>query len=176
MSESVGSQFLGYEYVNKVLQQRVFATSSNLNFGKYIGSEGLGLILGQTVGDGNEMTFANGTPNATSMALWHVGLMGLARDVSVVFKGEGNLKDTELNDGFLKAIKKVAMWPSAEARNEKTLLELWISVMSYDAPESEFKVWAEYFLSAEFEKAEPSQVIEGMLSTMLMNPYFLLRK
>ena len=170
------AQFLGYDVINRNLQERVFAAGSGLNFGKYIGSEALGIILGQYVGDGNELNFVNGNPNATNMTLWHVGMMALAKDVSLLPSGGGTLKEAMLRPAFLEALKAVSAWPDESARDEKTLLKFWLAVMSYDAPESEFIAWRDFFKSSELSGADRAAAVEGMMSTILLNPYFLLRK
>ncbi|HEX4923203.1 MAG TPA: hypothetical protein VFV50_03925 [Bdellovibrionales bacterium] len=174
-TESAGSQFHGYDVINRNLRARLFKTGSEFSFGKYIGSEQLGVILGQYVGDGNEMNFVNGNPNATNMALWHVGLMALAKDLARLCSSGSTIQAEALNPKFAAAFAAVCDWPAASARSDSSLLAFWVSVMSYDAPESEYTAWKDYFQAQEFSNAGGEKIIEGLLATIFLNPYFLLR-
>jgi hypothetical protein len=75
-------------------------------------------------------------------------------------------------------LKKACSWPQISAKNDQSLQEIWLAVMGYDAPESEFLVWKDFFLNAnsDYAHATGQEVLRAMIASILLNPFFLLEQ
>jgi hypothetical protein len=55
------------------------------------------------------------------------------------------------------------------------LQEFWFSVMGYNAPQSEYAAWREFFLTS-YASRPAAETIDAMTLAITMNPYFLLHR
>jgi len=174
--EEFPSQFLGYEAINKVINDRLFKPDSPVDIANYLGKSDLGDLLGIYSGTGLQFQFQNGTPNATNMVLWHLAMDGLSKDLGAICSivTPTQLRE-KITDNFAGHLVPLCSWPAPFAKSEYVLQNFWLAVEGYDAPETEYLAWRDFFL-ANYTKVAPDQTVVAMIKAMLLNPYFLLRK
>jgi hypothetical protein len=56
------------------------------------------------------------------------------------------------------------------------LLDFWLGVMGYNAPDEEFTAWRDMFLHSSYQNRPAAETIEAMTLAITMNPHFLLHK
>jgi hypothetical protein len=72
-------------------------------------------------------------------------------------------------------LRRLCTWPAAEAKSDAGLLDFWLAVMGYNAPESEYAAWRDFFRSA-YADRPAAETVSAMTFAITMNPYFLLHK
>ena len=100
-------------------------------------------LLGTWFRFGGEHIYQNGLPNSVNMVIWHVALSRFSKSMAASCK----TPEFAFHPRFLATLKKLCAWPAAEARSEAVLLDFWLSVMGYNAPEEEFLAWRDFFLA-----------------------------
>jgi len=55
------------------------------------------------------------------------------------------------------------------------MMEYWLYIMGYNAPEAEYVAWRDYFL-ASYGSRPGADTVTAMTLAITMNPYFLLHK
>ncbi|MGE3974168.1 MAG: hypothetical protein AB7F59_06555 [Bdellovibrionales bacterium] len=172
------SKFQGYQAINSTLLERLFVPGSKFTFSRFVGSADLTKLLGYHTGTGNEGGFRNGDPNPTNMVIWNLSLNSFAIWLSQACN-ETPVEDPifrQLDPDVLGSLKALCAWPQASSRNEANLLKVWMLFMQYDAPEAEYLAWKDFLMSAEYARETGPLVIQEALSTLFLNPHFLLRK
>jgi hypothetical protein len=178
-SEGLPTHFKGYVEITKAINDRLFKSPGSFDFKRYLGGEGttdLSPLLGVYEGEGVDGGFRNGAPNATNMFLWYYSLSSFAKSVASACTRSPEPMVEGLNATFLSAVKAFSAWPEASARSDEAFLGLWRSTMGYDAPDSEFEAWKEFFRGPGYAGATPPALVRELLVSVLMNPHFLLRK
>lgn len=183
-------EYRGYVAINQIIRTRFFESkdlSNSFFLGRYVGSysdtfEGLPILLGGFSGEGLHNDFRNGTPNGMNILLWQIVLSKFADDVAASCGTDNNpvylgySYSFKYNSQLAARLKPLCTWPSATAKEEDNLLQLWLSVMSFDAPKEEYEAWRDFFLASTspFANGSNKDVLKAMLRAMLLNPYFLL--
>ena len=136
-------------------------------------SGGLTSLLGAYVNAGGTTIYENGQPNALNLALWQVAFAGFALDAAKICSAEA--PPVQLNDAFAARLRPLCAWPAPAAQDEQVMMDLWLSVMGFQAPQSEFTLWRNWFRSeAAYAEMPAVNVLPNMLVAIMMNPYFLL--
>ena len=173
---ATSSEFRGYFSVNQILRERLFLPGTEFELGRYVAQSYSTLggslldLLGTYKSSGGK--FNNGIPNALNMLLWHVLLSGLSADVGKICTREPTLDFTPT---FVNSVLPLCNWPNGIARGEAVLLNFWLTVMSYDAPLTEYGEWKAFLADPEasFQGAE---AVEWITLSVLNNRYLLLKQ
>jgi hypothetical protein len=176
-------QFKGYTEINRVLKERIVA-SSDFELGGYVGEndsappvDGLTELLGFYRKDHDlDEGFRAGHPNSLSMVLWSSLLSRLGRDIGEVCAKSGQESPAfALTPRFRQALIPVCRWPQAGSASPVVLRPFWDALMGFDAPDSEYLAW-QRFADEEVKAGRPApQAIPRLVVAALLNPYFLLK-
>jgi hypothetical protein len=178
------ADFRGFLVVDGILTQRLMADGGRFFLGTYLDSYrfddlyGLPQLLGYDVGGGVRAGFRNGKANAINMVLWHLTLTSLAADVARHCRGDAPVgtASVALKPRFLETLQPLCAWPAAGARSTAALVQLWQGVLSYDAPRAEFEAFKDFFQGPTYAQADGEDAVAAMMTAMLLNPHFLVRK
>jgi hypothetical protein len=170
-SSAQNAQFKGWAAVSRELSTRLAAPGASLDLQKFVPADDLDELLGTWNRFGDEHTLQNGSPNSVSMVIWRVALSGFAKSVA----GSCGQARLTFHERFLATLRKLCRWPAAEAKSDAVLQEFWFSVMGYNAPQSEFAAWREFFLTS-YASRPAAETIDAMTLAITMNPYFLLHR
>ncbi len=170
-SHAQNSQFKGWAAVSRELSTRLAPPGIALNLYQFVPADDLDDLLGTWYRFGDEHTFQNGSPNSVSMVIWRVALSGFAKSVA----GSCQTPQLEFHQQFMKTLLTLCRWPAAEAKADAVMLDFWFSVMGYNAPESEYVAWRNFFLTS-YAKRPAAETIDAMTLAITMNPYFLLHR
>jgi hypothetical protein len=166
------SQFKGWPAVTRELSTRLAPPGQELPLDQFLPADGLNELLGTWDRFGDEHSFTNGTPNAVNMVIWRVALSGFARSVA----DSCETPRLSFQARFLATLRRLCTWPNAEAKAESVMLDFWFGVMGYNAPESEYRAWREFFLTSSYRDRPAHETIDAMTLAITMNPYFLLHR
>jgi len=128
------SQFKGWTAVQRELSVRLAPPRTLLPMERYLPAPGLHLLLGTWYTFGSVHTFQNGLPNSLNMLIWQTSLKPFARDIAQ----ECAAPQMRLNNQARAVLQRLCQWPAAEAKSHEVLMQYWLSMMGYNAPESEF--------------------------------------
>ncbi len=170
-SEAQHAQFKGWAAVSKELSTRLAAPGTTLNLQQFVPADDLDDLLGTWYRFGDEHTFQNGSPNSVNMVIWRVTLSGFAKSVA----GSCGRPRLSFHERFLTTLRALCRWPAAEAKKDSVLMGFWFSVMGYNAPETEYAAWREFFLTT-YANRSAAETIDAMTLAITMNPYFLLHR
>jgi len=170
-SDAQNAQFKGWAAISRELSTRLAAPGAPFDLHKFVPADDLDELLGTWNRFGDEHTLQNGSPNSVSMVIWRVALSGFAKSVA----GSCGQPRLTFHDRFLTTLRKLCRWPAAEAKSDAVLQEFWFSVMGYNAPQSEYTAWREFFL-ASYASRPAAETIDAMTLAITMNPYFLLHR
>jgi len=165
------SQFKGWAAISRELSTRLARPGTALNLYQFIPADDLDDLLGTWDRFADEHTFRNGSPNAVSMVIWRVALSGFAKSVA----GSCQTPRLEFRAQFMRTLRTLCRWPATEAKADNVLLDFWFSVMGYNAPESEYVAWRDFFLTT-YAARSAAETIDAMTLAITMNPYFLLHR
>jgi hypothetical protein len=165
------SQFKGWAAISRELSTRLAPPDTPLNLHQFVPADDLDELLGTWNRFGDEHTFQNGSPNSVSMVIWRVALSGFAKSVA----GSCAQPRLTFNDRFLRTLRALCRWPAMEAKTDAVLQEFWFSVMGYNAPQSEYAAWREFFLGR-YASRPAAETIDAMTLAITMNPFFLLHR
>jgi len=166
------SEFKGWAAIKRELTARLAPQRAELELDKFIPAEGLESLMGTWVNYGAEHLFRNGTPNPVNMLLWHVTLSGFSNSM-----GKSCARDQfGFHPQFKQVLNRICAWPQADAKSEAAMVDFWLSVMGYNAPESEYLLWRDFFLQSSYKSKAAAEVVEAMTLAITMNPYFQLTK
>lgn len=172
------SEFKGAQAIERILNGRIIAPGNVLDFGMaYLGGDlSLKDLMGFPGRNVNEK-FRNGKPNSVNMLIYYLVFQAYARDLSKACgsAGEGGMVQM-LQPAFRDTLRRICDWPGMGDKPEDTLFDLWVGLMSFDAPYDEFVIWKNFFLSGEFANQSANEVLSSMIFAVLMNPYFLLKQ
>jgi|GEM_PF-2688283 len=166
------SQFKGWRVIKRELSNRIAQSGTYLNMDPFLPAEGLEVLLGTWNNFGSEHTFQNGTPNPVNMLILNVTLTRFSQRIGA------SCHSTQLlfNQRFQRSLQQLCQWPSQDATADAKLREFWILMMGYSAPESEYSVWKEFFLTSKYRQLPAAETISAMSLAIVMNPYFLLHR
>lgn len=181
--------YRGYEEINRIVNERLFARSDALSLRLYVeehpptdsifdlGKPTLKDLLGVYDGDGLRVGLKNGTPNSVNMLLWYMAMDGLANELALGCQGEAgaHFALVDVQPSVTDLVNKICATPDARSKDEATLRDLWNVVMRTDAPETEYLAWRNYVQGGSFTETG-SAAVHSMLLAMLYNPHFLLKK
>jgi hypothetical protein len=170
-AEAQNSQFKGWAAVSRELSTRLAQPGTSLNLHQFLPADDLDELLGTWNRFGDEHTFQNGSPNSVSMVIWRVALSGFAKSVA----GSCGQARLTFHERFLTTLRTLCQWPAEEGKADAVLQEFWFSVMGYNAPQSEYAAWREFFLTS-YAKRSAAETISAMTLAITMNPYFLLHR
>ena len=174
----------GYFEVSELLTNRIIVNRDAFSLGSYLNlddfefSNPVHILMGGYDGFGIDRQFKNSKPNAVSMLLWRVTLLGLAKDLSRVcttapdadFGFIGNLQARVASD--LLALCQVKR---DEVRSREIATNVWLDLMAFDAPQDESAIWIDFLFSNERNVQSPERFVETSLAALFLNPYFLMR-
>jgi len=188
------ANYRGYLAINALVMDRMIVEQPWFNIGYYLNGfsfssgddtvEGLPALLGHYEGNGLDSGFRNGKPNAINVVLYHLLMSSLAVDLaSRCATGSPTPPPAPDRPGpmitlrpeFRAAIAPVCAWPETTAMSDEALLGLWLAVMKFDAPSTEFAAWKE-FVRSEYSSRTAAESLPDMLLAILMNPHFLIQK
>jgi hypothetical protein len=162
------SQFRGYAAIEKILNGRMSSEKNEIRLSNYLDTN-LHVLLGSYQAG----VYRNGVPIAVNFLLWKIVMSGFASEASKLCQGEGQ---EHFDPEYLEIVSYLCQWPGSAAKNETALQNFWLVHMGYDAPETEYTAWKEFFLTSDYKDASAGKVIPSMVTAILMNPHFLLRK
>jgi hypothetical protein len=165
------ARYKGLYALSKELSARIAPVDGPIELDQFMPADGLDDLTGTWSAFGSEHHFQNGTPNAVNMVLLRLAFSGFAQSLGRSCASPQIL----LNDNFYDTLETVCTWPSAEAKSEAALSAFWLSIMGYDASESEFKVWRDFFRKT-YAKKKAAETVEAMTLAIMLNPYFLLEQ
>ncbi len=166
------SQYRGFAAVMKELSVRLAKPGQVIDLYEYVPAEGLETLLGTWYTFGSEHEFRNGSPNSVNVLIWYVTL----NDLSAVFGNSCASPKLDFNPEFLGVLNKICDWPKDKAAVEDVMLAYWFSIMGYNAPESEYIQWRDFFLKSSYRTKTAKETVTAMTLAMTMNPYFLLNR
>lgn len=178
-------QFRGYLAINNQLRARLFSvdTSPAFNLGRYFNENndsmrGLSAMLGGFQSNSGTSEFQNGTPNAMNTLLWQLALDGLANDFSrVCTQGSGmGIGSAKLDATFASRISRMCTWPAEDAKSPSAMLDIWMSIMGFDAPESAYEDWQASILAQNSVvlSMTGAKAVRSVLLLAFLDPHFLL--
>ena len=170
-AEAQTAQFKGWAAISRELSTRLAPPDTSLNLHQFLPADDLDELLGTWNRFGDEHTFQNGAPNSVSMVIWRVALSGFAKSIA----GSCAQPRLTFNERFLRTLRALCRWPATEAKTDAALQEFWFSVMGYNAPQSEYAAWREFFLTR-YGNRSAAETIDAMTLAITMNPYFLLHR
>ena len=170
-SKAQNAQFKGWAAVSRELSTRLAAPGAPFDLHRFVPADDLDELLGTWNRFGDEHTLQNGSPNSVSMVIWRVALSGFAKSVA----GSCGQPRLTFHERFLTTLRKLCRWPSADAKTDAVLQDFWFSVMGYNAPQSEYAAWREFFLTS-YASRSAAETIDAMTLAITMNPYFLLHR
>lgn len=165
------SQFKGWYVVTNELSTRIAPKGAPLDLDRFLPGEDMEDLLGTWFRFGGEHVYQNGLPNSVNMVIWHVSLSRFSKSMAASCK----FPEFAFHPHFLATLKKLCAWPAPEARSEQVLLDFWLSVMGYNAPEDEFLAWRDFFLHS-YRNRPANETVDAMTLAITMNPHFLLHK
>jgi len=170
-AEAQNAQFKGWAAVSRELSTRLAPPGTSLDLQQFVPADDLDELLGTWNRFGDEHTFQNGAPNSVSMVIWRVALSGFARSVA----GSCGQPRLTFHERFLTTLRTLCRWPAAEAKADAVLQEFWFSVMGYNAPQTEYVAWRDFFLTR-YANRSAAETIDAMTLAITVNPYFLLHR
>jgi hypothetical protein len=170
-SQAQSAQFKGWSAITRELSTRLAPPGTELDLYQFIPADDLDDLLGTWYRFGDEHTFQNGSPNSVSMVIWRVALSGFARSVA----GSCTRPRLEFQARFVATLKTLCRWPAPDAKSDAVMMDFWLGVMGYNAPESEYAAWREFVLKT-YRDRPAAETIEAMTLAITMNPYFLLHR
>jgi hypothetical protein len=165
------SQFKGWIAVSRELSTRLAPPGVSLDLYQFIPADDLDDLLGTWYRFGDEHTFQNGAPNSVSMVIWRIVLSGLAKSLADSCVSPRY----PFNQRFASTLQALCTWPAPAAKTDAVMLDFWLSVMGYDAPQTEFTAWRD-FVRQSYGDRPAAETIEAMTLAISMNPYFLLHR
>lgn len=187
---SPNAQFKGYVAINEVLTERIVKPGASFTLASYLdeyyynagifGGGGTSLLdlLGTFNGGTLDSSFHNGNPNVINMVLWHVAFSGLGRDLAALCGsgGSSGFGYLDVREDLTASLKPLCSWPAPAAKADDAMMGWWLALMSFDAPETEFEAWRDFFRGPDFAQATAYDTIAAMSLAIFNNPHFLLRK
>jgi hypothetical protein len=170
-AQAQNSQFKGWAAVSRELSTRLAQPGMALNLYQFVPADDLDDLLGTWYRFGDEHTFQNGSPNSVSMVIWRVALSGFAKSVA----DSCETPRLAFHQQFFDTLRTLCRWPAAEAKTDAAMMEFWFGVMGYNAPESEYVAWRDFFRTS-YAKRPAAETIDAMTLAITMNPYFLLHR
>ena len=176
--------YKGIDRISKVLSSRISSTSKPFRLQNYTTPD-LRAMLGTYTSNRGNVIFESGIPNPMNSMLWELIFNSVAEDISSLCLPDktnrtprANSSIESLNPEVYSNLERICAWPNPLAKNEALMMQIWFSVMGYDAPEAEFSAWKGYFLSSDsvFVNKSGQETLAAMLATILLNPYFLLEQ
>jgi hypothetical protein len=119
----------------------------------------------------------NGEPNSFNMILLSYLMDQIAQDLSQACanpKPQSHLPTLRLS--LQKSLQNFCHWPAPLSLEEKNFDQLLSLITNFDLPLQEQQIWKKHFQSPQHFNKQPQQIIYEMTYTLLMNPYFLLKR
>ena len=166
------SQLKGWVATTRELSTRLAPRGQQLPMWEFLPAYGLEELLGTWINTDSEHTFRNGTPNPVNMLIWNATLSQFAKAVG------NSCKSTQFsfNPQFLRVFNRICTWPAADGKSDLAMMDFWLALMGYNAPESEFLTWKEFFLNSSYAQKPAEESVRAMTFAIVMNPYFLLNR
>lgn len=165
------SRFKGWAAISKELSTRIAPKGETLDLDQFLPAANMEDLLGSWSTFGSEHSFQNGLPNSVSIAIWHATLSNFSKSIGA----SCTTPQLEFHPKFAATLQKLCTWPAAGAQADALLMEYWLSIMGYNAPEAEYVAWRDYFL-ASYQGRPAAETVSAMTLAITMNPYFLLHK
>lgn len=166
------SQYKGFSAISIEISTRLAPHGQYIDMYEFVPAEGLESLLGTWISYGSQHIFKNGSPNPVNMLIWYVMFSEFSKEM-----GESCASpQMNLSREFIVTLNKVCAWPKASAMTDANLLEFWFAVMGYNAPESEFLEWKEFFKNSSYKSKSAKETVSAMTLAITMNPYFLLAR
>jgi hypothetical protein len=165
------SRFKGWAAISKELSTRIAPKGDTLDLERFLPAANMEDLLGSWSTFGSEHSFQNGLPNSVSIAIWHATLSNFAKSIGA----SCSKPQLEFHPKFVQTLQKLCAWPATEAQTDALMMEYWLYIMGYNAPEAEYVAWRDYFL-ASYQGRPGAETVTAMTLAITMNPYFLLHK
>ena len=165
------SRFKGWASISKELATRIAPKGETLDLDRFLPAEAMEDLLGSWSTFGSEHSFQNGLPNSINIAIWHATLSNFAKSIGA----SCSKPQLEFHPQFVQTLQKLCTWPATDAQADALMMEYWLYIMGYNAPEAEYVAWRGYFL-ASYGSRPGAETVTAMTLAITMNPYFLLHK
>lgn len=164
------ARFKGLVGIQKELSTRLAPAGSALDLYDFLPADDLENLLGTWVNYGSEHVFKNGSPNPVNMLIWYTMMSAFAQSV-----GDSCVRPKlEFNRSFLTVLNRICAWPKPAAVTDRNMLDFWLAVMGYNAPESEFLAWRDFLLNSSYRNKTAKEAVAAMTLAITLNPHFLL--
>lgn len=165
------SRFKGWAAISKELSTRIAPKGEPLDLDRFLPAADMEDLLGSWSTFGSEHAFQNGLPNSISIAIWHATLSNFAKSIGASCRQP----QLEFHPKFAGTLQTLCTWPAAGAQSDALLMDYWLAIMGYNAPEPEYVAWRDYIL-ASYKDRPAAEAVTAMTLAITMNPYFLLHK
>ena len=166
------AQYKGAQAASQEITDRLMATGARFSLATYVPEAQLLTMLGTWVGFQTERVFQYGLPNPASALVWYFGCTDFAQTIGNACVNPNAIK---LNQQFKGILARTCRWPEADAKSDDAMMDFWFAMMGYEAPESEFEAWRDFFHSSSYKDRSGEETVRAMSLAILMNPYFLLQ-
>ena len=139
------SRFKGWATISKELSTRIAPKGETLELDRFLPADDMEDLLGSWSTFGSEHAFQNGLPNSVSIAIWHATPVELRQEHRRVLPPAAVRVPCQVRRRLLQ---KLCTWPAAGAKTDALLMDYWLSIMGYNAPEAEYVAWRDYFLAS----------------------------
>lgn len=177
-------QYRGWQRIDAVLASRLFKGEKILsryfpndddgyNPNPTVGAEG---YTGSFMGENLKSRYHSGVPSPMANLTWYVVFSSMSSELAMSCSDSyKTLKDKKVT--FTKDFETAfaEFCQTGDPRRSDTVLEnIWLAVMQYDAPRSEFEEWQIFV--RKLPATNSQQKIREALLAMFLNPYFLLER
>jgi hypothetical protein len=170
----------GYSEINAKLTLRLLdashPNSAQFQINNYFGAAAFNLsqLLGGFATFDSKATFVNPAPNAANLTFYFVLFEAFATDISNLCYGP--VATIPFSTDFQSLVAQLCHAPWEFHFSDDSLMqELWLSLVGYDLPMTEYFAWRDEFRSAYWKAEAKADWINSQIVALLMNPYFLLR-
>ena len=176
--------FRGYESVSSILRQRLLdpddAATGRFELGVFLGTRdplGLPALFGGFSGDGPDLAYRNGVPNAMNVAAWYL----VAQRLTDQLAKSCATPAVKLNDTYALApeikdsLQSLCAWPET---SDDELARFFDDMMGAFAPPSEKERWLAFLTSLRDMPpgvATGASVVKTASATIFLHPNFLLQ-
>ena len=173
----------GAKVIETIVKGRMLSADGGKDFllTQFIGDpneKGLASILGGYTGSLSDSSLVSVTPNTVNVILWHLTMRRLAEHFATLVDAAITtpISPSPLNDQYMAAAKPfLAPLPASAIERRPLLKNLWLSVMRFDAPQTEMNAWIEAVAAeSAFVQLSPKDALAILLETIFEDPYFLL--
>lgn len=118
----------------------------------------------------------NGDPNSYNMILYVRLVDNIAQWVAESCSPTTITNRPVIKSRLQTSLGKLCAWPLPHAIDQNNLIDFFHQITLFDYSFEEKLAWLAHFQSSEMQKKNAHDVIYEMTFTLMMNPYFLLKR